>query len=146
MTRALQRSSATDGGMAGAVTAHLARHGAIAVQVMSDEAAQWLATMRLLLGRVPLPRVVLVLCDAAAVLPPELGHIQTILAAGDGHGGFGVAEFAVALDRIPELDGAIMFLLTPATAAPLPVAVARPYMRGRDLDPIVVRAMRLAVA
>lgn len=145
MTPALQHSSATDSGMAGAVAAHLARHGAITVQVMSDESEQWLATLRLLLGRVPPPRVVLVFCDAG-VLPPELGHIQSILAAGDGHGGFGVAEFAVALDRIPELDGAILFLLTPATAAPLPVAVARPLMRGPDLDPIALQAMRLAVA
>lgn len=146
MTPALQHSSATDSGMAGAVAAHLARHGAMAVQVMGDDSEQWLATLRLLLGRVPLPRVVLVLCDAAAVLPPELGHIQTILAAGDGHGGFGVAEFAVALDRIPELDGGILFLLTPTTAAPLPVAVARPLMPGPDLDPIALQAMRLAVA
>ncbi|MDP2062173.1 MAG: hypothetical protein Q8J98_03605 [Phaeovulum sp.] len=121
-----------DAAIASAVAAHLGRHGALVVQLPCAPEADLTALLAPALARLPAGRVRVLVCQPLA-LPPEIAHLGTAIIAPALPGGFGPADLAAALDRLPQIDDAILLLLTPASAAALPPALARLPPPGQEL-------------
>ena len=111
--------SRSDAAIAGAVAEQLARHRARVVQLICGPGPDWVANLRQTLRHLNPDQVVLVLAGAPE-LPAEFAALRTIraeLAAPQRW--FGAVDLAVALDRLPRLEGTLVFVLLPTQAAAL---------------------------
>jgi len=129
--------------MGSAIAAHLCRHGAIAAQIDCAAADECGAALDAIIAEIGERRLVLLTPEAFA-LPDRFAALTTLrIAVGPGQS-FGTPGFAAALDRLAQIDGALLLVLFAAAAADLPPDLAPVAPAGRALGAWLAARLRNA--
>lgn len=113
---------AADAAICDAIAGHLARIGGRVVQIASTPGADWAAELPAALWPHARQRLVLIVA-ASTDLPAVLSQFATVRSSAAPHS-FGPADLAVALDRLPLPEHALVLVLTAPGAPPLPPRIA----------------------
>ncbi|MBW6505436.1 MAG: hypothetical protein K0B00_01660 [Rhodobacteraceae bacterium] len=139
ITPSLAPDTGSDAAIAAAVAAHLARYRARVVQLICGPGAEWAANLHEALRHLNPERVVLVL-GGALDLPAGLAPLRTICTQlTTPQHRFTASDLAAALDRLPHLEDAVLFVLLPEHTAPLSEALAEILPAGPGFAPWLAR-------